>query len=249
MSNDGPEVEPRVKGVQIERGNDQPDLEPDEGEPEPDDPGDESIDPGDEPADAGDDPSDSGDSPGGDPADENGGPAPNADTNDPGESGADDSDGDDDGLGTTVVLVPGDPVTTFERDVDFVTITEDDLPVRQVGSAESSAMTFGWNDSAGAVTSATSSSTTVDGVADLSTQISSEGPGMRLTVSLTNVAQETRVGLRGRLAVEVKTGGGTHVFRGQAVDAVVNPDGGTTASFIFRLPSGSYSARALFLPS
>lgn len=203
ISNDGSDVETRVKGLQIERGNDQPDSEPNTDSNDPpgtDDPGDDSPGPTDDP---GDDPGEGNSGSGGD---DNGGDPGDAGTGDSGDSGTDDT-------GTTVALVPGEPVTTFERNVDFVTITEDDLPVSRIGSAQGSAMTFGWNDSTGAITSATSSNTTLEGVADLAARISTDGPGMRLEVSLTNIAQETRVDLRGRLAVEVTTGRGTHVLR------------------------------------
>lgn len=150
---------------------------------------------------------------------------------------------------TTVVLVPGDPVTTFDRNVDFVTITAVDLSVHQLGPAEGSQTTFAWDDSAGAITQATSSNSIVEGMAELSTQVAPQGSGMQLTVTLTNVAEQT-LGLSGNLAVEIsRGGGGGRVLESGPVDLVLNPEGQTTAEFAFRLPSGTYGARALFRAS
>ena len=247
MSNGGNEVEPQVKGIQITRS---PDAQPAEGDDPTDGedvPGDGEEDPGegedqpdgnDEDNDA---PSDGGDEPSGD-----------------GEAGTDQPDGTDEdgteddesatGDGTTTVLVPGDPEVSFEREVDFVTITADDLPVEQLGSATGSRMSFGWDDSSGSITHATSSSATLEGVADLTAQISPSGRGMKLTVSVTNVAEETVLGLNGTLAVQLNAAG-SRTLKAGSVDLELNPGGTTTSSFTFRLPSDTYSAQAVFLSS
>jgi uncharacterized repeat protein (TIGR01451 family) len=239
MSNGGDEVEPRVLGTQLTRS-------PDPAPAEDDGPTEADTDTG--PVDGDDDPSDPADSD--DDTDEGDDNGPTGDGSD-GQDDADEGIGDDssgDGSETTTVLVPGDPITTFEEDVDFVTITGDDLPVRALGSAEGSTMTFGWNDSSSSITQVISSNSLVEGIADLSAQISPAGPGMKLTVSITNAAEATVLGLDGTLALELDAGG-THTLKSEPVDVELNPGGASSASFSFRLPSGSYSARAVFLSS
>lgn len=194
----------------------------------------------------------SGANPGEGPSDPNNGPGPTDPGNDSsGGNGSPGSDGNGSAApDTTLVLVPGDPVTTFERKVDFVTVTAGDLPVHQLGSAQGSGTTFSWDDSAGAITQATSSNSIVEGVASLSAQVSPQGDGMQLIVTLTNVAGQTRLGLSGNLAVEIsRGGGGGRVLESGPVDLVLNPQGETTAEFAFRLPTGTYGARALFQAS
>lgn len=240
MSNNG-DIEPEVLGTQITRSPDTPATEaPPTEAPPTEDPG---SNPGDGPTDPNDGtgPTD----PGNDGSGGNGSPGAGDGT---GSNGS--GNGSAGGPDTTVVLVPGDPVTTFERNVDFVTVTAGDLPVHQLGSAQGSNTTFAWDDSASAITQAASSNSIVEGVAELSAQVVPQGRGMRLTVTLTNVAEQTRLGLRGNLAVEISTGGGGgRVLESGAVDLVLNPQGQTTAEFAFRLPSGAYGARALFQSS
>ena len=242
MTNGGDEkVEPRVLGTQLTRS---PDAAPADDDPIPEgDPGDDVTDPDNDAPDedAPDEgPADGDNSDGADGRDEAG------DTD--GSADPDATDGAD-GSGTTTVLVPGDPVTTFERDVDIITITADDLAVVDLASARGSTLSFGWDDGARAVTQATSSQTTVDDVADLSAQISTAGPGMKLTVSVTNVSEDTVLHVDGRLAVGLSAGGGSHMLEGPALDEDLNPGGSSSASFSFRLPSGAYSATASFLAS
>lgn len=246
MSNGGDEdVEPRVLGTQLTRS---PDPAPADDDPVPeDDPGDNVTDPDDDTPDE--EASEGGPTEGDNSDDANGRDGAEGAADDDNGSAAPDGPDDADGSGTTTVLVPGDPITTFERDVDFITITADDLAVTDLASARGSALSFGWDDGSGSVTQATSSQSTIDDVADLSAQISTAGRGMNLTVSVTNVSVDRVLHVDGRLAVELSAGGGPHILQGPALNEDLNPGGSSSASFSFRLPTGAYSAAASFLAS
>ena len=227
VSNDGgeraaPEVSPRVKGRQIERG---------------DRPGDDQGDPG---AEAGDD---DGAQPGAPPdaADDTGPAAPDAgDGTGPTTDGLDDPD-------EVVVLVPGEPEVRFVRRVRVETIGATDLPVAEVGSLGSGPATFTWNDAAGALGSATSSRTGTD-LARVATTLADGGPGITATVTLKNISTRTRLAVGGRLSLRL-SGGVSEILTTTVSERVLNPGGEVSESFTFRLPSGTYGARALYRSS
>ncbi|MDQ4094588.1 MAG: hypothetical protein M3174_00050, partial [Actinomycetota bacterium] len=195
---DGPD-DTRVKGTQIERGD-----APDEGDTDaPDD---------DSPA-------------GGDPERGEGGSQPARDDDPLGndddtgtdntgtdDTGTDDTNEDvddgtvaDDGTApepeepeTEEVLVPGPPVTSFERRVVTTTLTQDDLAIASVSSITGAApASFTWNDATSSG-SGTASSRHQD-VVEMRTSIVPSGSGMRATVTITNVAERTRTDVSGRL--------------------------------------------------
>ena len=233
----------RVKGRQIER-NDGDDSQDNGQDPAGDD-GDASSGDGDPAPDDG----AQDDSPG-----DNGGNAPGADNggnDNGGNGGAEDDDAvaeetDDeetDDQGTEVVLVPGPRVTTFERRVETVTLTEADLSVLSLSSVtDADPVSFSWND-AGAVGGRASATSPREDLVELTTSVRAAGEGMRATVSIANVTDQTRVALSGRFDLQM---GSIATLRGDSVDVVLNPGGSSDASFDFRLPAGTYSVKGLF---
>ncbi|MDQ3985069.1 MAG: hypothetical protein M3280_01025 [Actinomycetota bacterium] len=221
VSNDGgpdgaaPEVSPRVKGRQIERGD---------GGGERDEP---APTPGEDDRDA----------PGGPTGpDEGPGPLPPEDD--------DESEPEPDEV---VVLVPGEPEVRFVRRVRVETVDERDLPIRQVGSIRSGPARFTWNDAAAAMGGAASARART-GVAEVTTTLADDGTGIRATVTLRNISTGTRLAVDGRLSLQI-TGGVSEILTGSASRRVLNPGGELSESFTFRLPSGTYGARAVFQPS
>ncbi len=146
------------------------------------------------------------------------------------------------------VLVPGPPVTRFERTIRTITLTEEDLAQAEVGGIRDAApASFTWADGAG-VGGPTSASSLHEGLVTLTTTVTASGPGMRAVVSIENAAERTKVSLAGRLSLELTgaRGGRLATLGGGEVDVVLNPGGASTAEFGFRLPSGSYGARGVF---
>ena len=81
----------------------------------------------------------------------------------------------------------------------------------------------------------------------MTTTVVPSGTGMRATVTIANVAERTRAELSGRIDLVISAGGGAlATLTGETVDVTLNPDGETSASFTFRLPTGSYSAMGVF---
>ncbi|MDQ3954274.1 MAG: hypothetical protein M3285_01830 [Actinomycetota bacterium] len=233
MANDGdpsatPEISPRVKGTQIERG-DGNDAGPDQ-----------------DTQDQGPDGEDNTDADRDTTPDENDGdPSTDIDNDPP----ADDSDDD--------VELPGDPnedlagptapeVRTV-RTVRTITIGEADLPVVNLASfSGTDALSFGWNDPSTSLTHASSATSSAPGeAARLATSISPSGSGMRVTVTLSNPSSRRRLAVDGHVSLRV----GGEQLSGPATNVILNPDGEVSKSFSFRLPSGNYTARPTFSAS
>ena len=235
ISNDSEPGEPRVKGVQIERTN--------PGDPQgPADPDDGST-PGD-PGPVDDDEQPDGSNPNGGQPDGNDDSPTTTDLDSPTAI-------DPDAPLTEIALVPGPPVTRTVSRVKVVTITAEDLPVLELGSVkDTGTATFSWNDGSSTIGSAASSTSAVAGGVELTAQVSPGGDGMVAIAVLRNTSERSRVAVNGNLALELSgPGGRLATLEGVALDLLLNPGGQTTASFNFRLPSGSYGATALFQAS
>jgi uncharacterized repeat protein (TIGR01451 family) len=236
VSNDGdpsaaPEISPRVKGRQIERGDLGNGPEADQDAQDEDSDGGQDPDGTDDrgPADEGDDEGD------GDADDTD---SPDADS----EELPDDLD--EDLAGPTS---PAPPEVRTVTTVRTVTIGEADLPVVPLTTfSGGDALSFGWNDGSTSITQASSASSAApNDVARLATSISPSGNGMRVTVTLINPSSSRRLAVEGRLALQV----GGEVLRGPGTDVTLNPNGEVSRSFTFRLPSGNYTARPSFSAS
>lgn len=237
-SDEGP-GDTRVKGREIERND--PDADEDDNGPgSPPDGTADNNDPGDGPADDGD-----GDGPSGD------GSADGTSDNDTPDDQSDEDPpaaAQPPGEPSEEVLVPGPPVTTFERSVRTVTLTEDELAVEAVGSIDDArTASFHWSDGGG-VAAGGSASSQHEGLVRMTTSVVGAGEGMRATVTLDNVSERTKVRVIGRFDLELSGSGGgvLGTLRGGNVDVVLNPGGGSSAAFIFRLPSGDYAAQGIF---
>ena len=236
----------RVKGRQIVRGDNEDDAAQQEPESEPDARPDSNQDdaPNDQPGNE----SAADDAPADPQADDTDDTEDTEDTDTTPDAEGDDGVVEDDDDGAEDTLVLGPPITRTERRTRLVTITEDDLPVLSAESVFGARpVSFGWDDAAGAVTQPGSSPSLggQEGV-ELTVEISPAGRGMRATVILRNLNRRSRLAVAGTLGLTIAGDRSSTTLQGEESEVVLNPGGEATASFSYRLPTGSYTARPFF---
>ena len=135
------------------------------------------------------------------------------------------------------------------RVVRVVETTLEDLPVQTQGSRTgNNTVSFGWDEAAGGITSATSGTRFVrDGSSDLFTDLTAEDGTVVNRITLRNLEEATRLRVHGRLVHEVYEG--TRLvarLRSEPLDVVLAPGGQVSASFSFLVPTGQYTVQAAF---
>jgi uncharacterized repeat protein (TIGR01451 family) len=146
---------------------------------------------------------------------------------------------------TQVVTVLGDPVRTVET----VELTLADLETEDVESRDGdNHLTYEWDADSTSIVNAASSRMLVRGqTLELLTSVSDDDGDIDIVVTLTNLADEKRARIHGRLIHKVFDSTGLiATFESPLIDTVLDPGGETTATFTYMLPDGSYSAEGSF---
>ncbi|MDQ3981902.1 MAG: hypothetical protein M3271_04390, partial [Actinomycetota bacterium] len=133
--------------------------------------------------------------------------------------------------------------------VRVVTTELDDLPVTSQGSrAGDNTISFGWDEAAGGVTSASSGRRLVRGAtSELLTDLASRGGAIVNELTLRNTAEAARVSVEGRLVHEVYSGSKLVArLKSEPIDVVLAPGGEVVARFSYLLPAGDYMVQAAF---
>ena len=135
------------------------------------------------------------------------------------------------------------------RVVDIVRIGLEDLPVETLGSrAGDNTVSFGWDESAGGITSASSGTRVVRGAgSELLTDLTTEKGAIVNSLTLTNTHDDARLDVEGRLVHEVYSGGRLVArLRSAPIDEVLAPGGSVVARFSYLVPAGDYVVEAHF---
>jgi hypothetical protein len=152
-----------------------------------------------------------------------------------------------------VVAAPATPPAPADsapvRVVRVVTTELEDLPVEtQESRAGDNTISFGWDEAAGGVTSASSGTRFVRGRgSELLTDLSSSADEIVNRLTLRNTLEATRLAVKGRLVHEVYSGGRLVArLRSEPIDVVLAPGGEVVARFSYLLPTGDYVVQAAF---
>jgi uncharacterized repeat protein (TIGR01451 family) len=143
--------------------------------------------------------------------------------------------------------VPVDPAPV--RVVRVVTTELEDLPVETQESRDGdNTISFGWDEAAGGVTSASSGTRFVRGSgSELLTDLSSNGGAIVNRLTLRNTREAARLSVEGRLVHEVYSGSTLVArLRSEPVDVVLAPGGAVVARFSYLLPAGDYVVQTSF---
>lgn len=133
-------------------------------------------------------------------------------------------------------------VTSFE----VITIAPEPLPVVTLPSvAGENTLTFEWDESTRAIGAAASSRIIRDTPASVLTELST-GPGPINTVAVLTNESDQRLAVHGQLLLRVSGAAGSTELASDRIDAILEPGGVVTAPFSYLLPSGSYTATAVF---
>lgn len=135
------------------------------------------------------------------------------------------------------------------RTVRVVTTELEDLPVATQTSRDGdNTVSFGWDEAAGGITSATSGRRfTGGGASELLTDLTTDGGALVNRLTLRNTAEATRLRVDGRLVHEVYAG--TRLvarLRSAPIDVVLAPGGEVVARFSYLVPTGDYTVLAAF---
>lgn len=135
------------------------------------------------------------------------------------------------------------------RVVEIVRTGLEDLPVETLGSRPGdNTITFGWDEAAGGITSASSGTRFVRGRgSDLLTDLSTAGGAIVNRMTLRNTHEAVRLHVQGRLVHEVYEGDRLVArLRSEPIDVVLSPGGEVAARFSYLLPAGQYTVEAAF---
>ena len=166
-----------------------------------------------------------------------------ADNDGDGPVAADDDDGD---LTEGSFIVETVPVETFE----VVRIAPEPAPVVPLGSLTgANTMNFEWDEPSRTMASGSSGIIIGDDPASLTTSLSAEQGPIGMAATIRNDSETDRLAVRGRIALQISGTSGSARLTSAPIDVVLEPGGEVTTPFSFLLPSGSYSATAVFLPS
>lgn len=135
------------------------------------------------------------------------------------------------------------------RVVEIVRIGLEDLPVQTLGSrAGDNTVSFGWDESLGGITAASSGTRFVRGSgAELLTDLTTDDGSIVNRLTLTNTHDDARLHVKGRLVHEVYSGGRLVArLRSAAIDEVFAPGGSVVARFSYLVPTGDYVVEAHF---
>ena len=176
----------------------------------------------------------------------NGGSTPDdgADAND-----ADDDSpvvtGSDDGADGTFV-VETVPVETIE----VVRLAPEPATIVPLGALTgANTVNFEWDEPTRTMGSGTSGIIFGNEAASLTTSLSSERGPIGMASTIRNDSETDRLAVEGRVVLQISGSSGSARLTSSAIDVVLEPGGEVTAPFSFLLPSGSYSATAVFQPS
>lgn len=135
------------------------------------------------------------------------------------------------------------------RVVEVVRIGLEDLPVEELASRTGdNTVSFGWDEGAGGITSASSGTRFVrDRGSDLLTDLTTSDGAIVNRLTLTNTHDDVRLAVDGRLVHEVYSGGRLVArLRSAPIDATLSPGGSLTARFEFLVPTGDYVVESSF---
>jgi uncharacterized repeat protein (TIGR01451 family) len=138
------------------------------------------------------------------------------------------------------------------RVVEVVRIGLEDLPIETLDSrAGDNTVSFGWDESAGGISAASSGTRFVrGGGAELLTDLTTKDGAIVNRLTLTNTHDDVRLYVRGRLVHEVYSGGRLVArLRSSPIDEVLSPGGSVVASFSYLVPTGDYGVEARFVSS
>jgi hypothetical protein len=146
-----------------------------------------------------------------------------------------------------------EPVTevVYEEvsEVISVVVPTAELPVESLGARDGdNTFSISWDPATGDLYGTSGRVISREQTEELLVGISSEGDRLAATVSLANLADDRRLHVRGRLALEIVAGDGrTSTLVSGPIDVILDPGANTAVELAFSLPSGSYSARGTFL--
>jgi uncharacterized repeat protein (TIGR01451 family) len=140
------------------------------------------------------------------------------------------------------------PVVETVRSVRIVEIAPEDLAVTELDSRlGDNAMSYTWDEDAGITQAASSIRFGEDQPANIITSLSVGARGIDVDVTITNLSDDKRLSMHGRIVHIVSgTSGEIARFESEEIDLVLEPNGSTTVSFEYLLPSGDYGASSAF---
>jgi len=143
---------------------------------------------------------------------------------------------------TTVPATVVVPVVTYE-------LEPADLPTETLASRPGdNNASFEWSADDRTMGTAVSSTVyTRDATVGILFSLREEGGQLVTDVTLTNLSDDNRLHVDGRLVYDVVGDAGTAHLESDPIDVVLNPGGSTTATFRYLLPTGSYSSSAAFV--
>lgn len=148
----------------------------------------------------------------------------------------------------TVVPEPATEVVYQEvSEVISVVVPVAELPVDALSSGSSdNNLSFSWGP--GDLQAASSRVLSRGATQEILVALTSRGDQLVATVSVTNLAEDRRLHVYGRLALDlVASDGRASSLVSDPIDVVLEPGASTAADLAFSLPSGSYSAEGIFL--
>lgn len=143
------------------------------------------------------------------------------------------------------------PQIVYEEVTEVISIVVpvSELPVESLGARDGdNDLSFSWAPDSNDLQATSSRTLSRDAREEILVALSSEGGRLLATVMVANLADDRRLRVDGRLALEIVAADGrTSALTSDPIHVVLEPGASTTADLAFSLPSGSYAAKGAFL--
>ena len=155
--------------------------------------------------------------------------------------------------GGTSIATGGTPSVTIQtvREVRTIRVPVSTLPVTEVGAtAGDNAISLEWSEAGGLQSALSSILFSPDAPLSLRTALTADGKKITVEIALRNERADRRVKVEGRILHEISgLAGGPKTLTSEPISIVLAPGAVSVETFVYTLPTGSYSLTSRFAPS